>query len=548
MEGRCFFQAVYVVFAIVACLLADFHEAAAATPYRAQVAMHGVQRAQIPSTSSRAFDSIATVKVSGRVRTVGFFDARFTIRRNKTWHSVIERNGRQENDTLVPVLLRGKVAVGGGSPRHGRRVFNTAASIIKNEMKITFPGRATGSRQSRQRVYTIRILTDGTVKVTAKISSVPASAFRRGACGSTVGAGIMAKAEEGDHDLTIQPVPNEEAPPVGTSDEVAPVFANVLTMSTDADPEWYAKHGDASNAVIASIINTAEALYHRQLGLRFRIVKQHVYSSVSPYTSTDPGSLLKQFTGNVANKENMGSGGADFNEEVDLKHLFTGKNIDGSVIGIAYIGTVCAAPSLAFGLTQHYLDAANPGIFAHELGHNFGAFHDTSDRSGLMYPSISIPPSDHFSVLSLAEVQEHLAVNGTCVSQEYLTPRSDLPGGGPEFVPPAVIPDVTPATIMLKRGRAGTSSVPLVRLSGVVLGARGSPIAGAPLSLVVSETVVARVVTDAAGKYQFLVRFSMAKGSASYANVETEDGRVSSKFLWVQSTVSNSKRARRNRR
>jgi hypothetical protein len=357
----------------------------------------------------------------------------------------------------------------------------------------------------------------------------------------------MAKAEEGDHELTIQPVPNEEATPVGTTDEVAPVLANVLTMSTDADPEWYAKHGDASNAVIASIINTAEALYNRQLGLRFRIVKQHVYASGSPYTSTDPGSLLKQFTSNAANKENMGSGRADFNEEVDLKHLFTGKNIDGSVIGIAYIGTVCAAPSLAFGLTQHYLDAANPGIFAHELGHNFGAFHDTSDRAGLMYPSISLPPSDHFSALSLAEVQQHLAANGTCVSQEYMAPRSDVPGGGPEFVPPVVTPDVTPSTITLKRGRAGTPSAPLVRLSGVVLGARGSPIAGVPLSLVVSETVVARVVTNAAGKYQILVRFSMAKGAASYAYVETEDGGVSSKFLWVQPTVSNSKRTRRSR-
>lgn len=548
MEGRCFVQAICVVFALVVSGAMDSRVAVAATPYRAEVSMRGVQKVRQASTSSRAFDAIPTVKISGRVRTVGFFDARFTTRRNKTWRSTIERNGRQESDPLVPVLLRGKVAVGGGSPHHGRRVFHTAASIIKNEMKVTFPGRATGSRQSRQRVYTIRISVDGTVKVTAKISSVPASAFRRGACGAAVGAGTMAKMEGEDPDLTIQPIPNQEATPVGSTNDVAPVLANVITISTDADPEWYAKYGDSSNAVIASIINSAEALYNRQLGLRFRIVKQHVYASGSPYTATESGSLLKQFTNNAANKENMGSGGAEFNDEVDLKHLFTGKDIDGSVIGIAYIGTVCAAPTLAFGVTQHYLDAADPGIFAHELGHNFGAFHDTSDRTGLMFPSISLPPSDHFSALSVAEIQQHLAANGTCVSQEYMTPRSDVPEGGPEFVPPIATPDTTPATITLKRGRAGTQSTPLVRLSGVVLGARGTPIAGVSLSLVVSETVVARVVTDAAGKYQFLVRFSIAKGAASYAYVETQDGAVSSKFLWVQPTATSSKRARRSRR
>jgi hypothetical protein len=543
MRGRCFVKAISVVFAQVVLGLLIPRIAECATPYRAEVALQGVQEAHQAPPTSKTLQPIPTVKVSGRSRTLGFFDARFTLRRNKTWSSTIERNGKREADTIVPVLLRGKVAVGGGTPRTGRRVYRTAASIINNQLKITFPGKATGARKSRQRVYTIRISLDGSVKVTAKVSSVPASAFRRGACGAAVGAGAAAHLEHEDPDGSFPTIPEEESTPVGSVEETTPVLARTLTLSTDADPEWYARHGDQSNAVIASIINTAETLYHRQLGLRFRIVKQHVYTSNSPYSSTEAGTLLKQFTNNGSNRDNLGSGGADFHEEVDLKHLFTGKDIDGSVIGIAYIGTVCAAPSLAFGVTQHYLDAANPGIFAHELGHNFGAFHDTSDRTGLMYPSISIPPSDHFSTLSLAEVQQHLAANGSCISSEYMTPRPDTP----DVIPPQPTPDTTPVTIQLRRGRAGSAKDPLVRLSGVVLGASGAPIAGVPLSLVVSETKVTTVTTNAAGKYQFLVRFSMPRGHASYAYVETADGRLSSNFLWVKPTTPSARTARRSR-
>lgn len=545
MRGRCFVQAISVVFAQVVLGLVIPRIAEAATPYRADVSMVGVQEVRIAPSTSKQLESIPTVKVAGRTRNLGFFDARFTLRRNKTWSSSIERNGRSERDTLSPVLLRGRVAVGGGTPRTGRRVFRTAASIIKNELKITFPGKATGSRKSRQRIYTIRISLDGTVKVSARVSSVPASAFRRGACGAVVGAGVVAHAEhDGDHDETIPTIPEEESTPVGSVDDTTPVLARVLTISTDADPEWFARYGDSSNAVIASIINTAETLYHRQLGLRFKIVKQHVYTGVSPYSSTESGTLLKQFTNNAANRENLGSGGAEFHDEVDLKHLFTGKDIDGSVIGIAYIGTVCAAPSLAFGVTQHYLDAANPGIFAHELGHNFGAFHDTSDRSGLMYPSISIPPSDHFSVLSLAEVQQHLSANGSCISSEYMTPRSDTP----EIVPPQPTPDVTPSEIKLRRGRAGSPRDPLIRLAGSVVGASGAPIPGVPLSLVVNETKVATVTSTAAGKFQFLTRFSIPKGHASYAYVETADGALYSNFVWVKPATTSSRATRRSRR
>lgn len=545
MGSGCFVQRFSVVLAVFCANMFFALSAEAVTPYRAAVAMKGLDQAKARSSSTTHFDEIPAVKVSGRIKNLGFFDARFTTRRNKTWVSTVEQNGQQVRDSVEPVLLRGRVAVGGGTPRHGRRVYPTAASIIKNQLKVTFPGRATGTKQKRQRIYTIKISLDGTVKVTARVSSVPASAFHRGACGAAVG---VASSSEGDDDesSTIQPIPTGDATPDPADGDTT--LARVITISTDADAEWFAKYGDSSNAVIASIINTAEALYHGQLGLRFRIVKQHVYTSGSPYTSTDSGTLLKQFTQNSANPGNLGTGAASFNDEVDLKHLFTGKDIDGSVIGIAYIGTVCAAPSLAFGVTQNYLEVANPGIFAHELGHNFGAFHDLSDRSGLMYPSISIPPAQRFSDVSLQEVQKHLASNGNCISTESMAPRSPVPGEPTYPVPPNLTPSTSPATITLHRQRRGTRRDPLVRLSGRVLTAEGTPVGAVSLGLYVSDTKVATVITDDSGAFEFLVKFSMPKGQMSYAYVETADGNVSSKFLWVKPTLPAVRESRRRGR
>ena len=521
-----------VVLALVTLL--PLRCAQANSPYEAEMTLQGVNEVRVLPASSKSFDVIPTVRVSGKIKNVGHIEARFTTRRNPNWSSVVETHGFQMVDPIKPVLLRGRIAVGGGSVTKGRKVYATAASVIKNQLKVTFPGRARGSRQSRQRIYTIKVLLDGSIKVTAKISSIPASAFHRGACGAAVG-GTHANAIQAEESIddTIPPL-TEEPAPIGEGNSSDPVLTKVVTISTDADPEWYAKHGDQSNADIASIINTAEAIYDRQLGLRFRIVKQHVYTTNSPYTSTDSGALLRMFTGNSTNRTNLGSGAGSFDDEVDIKHLFTGKDMDGSVIGIAYIGTVCAAPSLAYGVTQDYIDGANAGIFAHELGHNFGAFHDVSDRGGLMYPSISLPPSERFSDVSLNEISEHLARNGSCVSREMMQPRDSVPAEPTPVATSTPEPnDASPTIVSLHQLRAGSPQDPVARLMGRARNASGVPVGALRLRLVVGGVTVGTVVTDDQGKYEFFVRFSIPQGRRVQAYVETLDSRLSSRYLWI---------------
>ncbi|MFO0001754.1 MAG: hypothetical protein ACK559_11550, partial [bacterium] len=113
---------------------------------------------------------------------------------------------------------------------------------------------------------------DGSIVVKAKVSSIPKSAARRGACGAAADSAplsesVVSSSGIGEESEIVPPIVGEETP-------IPKELARVVTISTDADPEWYQKYGDQSNAVIASLINATEAIYNRQLGLRFRIVKQ----------------------------------------------------------------------------------------------------------------------------------------------------------------------------------------------------------------------------------------------------------------------------------
>jgi hypothetical protein len=507
------------------------------SPYQAQISLSQVYEVASRPGSGKDVEAVPTVTVQGRVRGVGFVDARFNIKRNKTWRSSVRRNGKEESDQLTPVLLQGKLAVGGSWRKAGRRIHPSAAAIIGKELKVTFPGRVTGSRGSRQRVYTIRMTLDGSIVVKARVSSIPRSVGRRGACGAEIGTGSLATVMQSNsaEQSGVSEASQGIIPPVTANNESgSTVLARVVTISTDADPEWYQKYGEQSNAVIASIINAAEAIYNRQLGVRFRIVKQHVYSDSSPYVSNDAGLLLSSFTRNEQNPFNLGSGPENFLGEVDLKHLFTGKDIDGSIIGIAYIGVVCAVPSLSFGITQAYMDVADPGIFAHEVAHNFGAGHDSSTREGLMYPAITIPPAEKFSDFSLGEITSHISKYGSCLSLEQVAPRPDeTPGGAP--IPP-IEPPLSSASLSIRRDRVGDPRDPVVRLSGTLVAQNGTPLGNVGVRLMVSGEPVGTTVTSDEGAFKFFVKMDLPKRTKVYVYVETEGGEVFSNFLWVGRT------------
>jgi len=516
-----------VVLTCFLCSSALYAQAERVNPYRSQVTTSGIEAAMRKPRTSAELERIPTVRLKTRIYTEGNLDVRLSHRRNKTWTSVISKNGAQKEDLITPLLLRGKIAVNGGLRMRGQHIMPAAAYAVGNTVKLSFAGKARGSRKSRQRLYTITMKLDGSLVISAKITSIPRSAVRRGACAApTLSVGAAA------HGPKIGPVvqPLEVAPRETGNDT-----AQVVTISTDADPEWYARYGDSSNAVIAGLVNAGEAIYARQLGIRFRIVKQHTYAQSSPYNDTDAIKLLSSFMSNTSNSTNLSDEPRNFNNLVDLKHLFTGKNFDGSVIGIAYIGVVCASPTLAYGATSHYVDAADFAIFAHEVGHNFGAYHDTENRGSLMYPSISVPAADSFSDASLGEVRDHIAQYGSCLSVEEVAPRPDITPGYPTPTTPQT-PDLSSSVIRISRRRVGDPRNPVVRLSGTIVSPAGVALPGVPVRLLAAGEAVGEATSDSTGAFQFFVRLDFPENRQLYFYAETTSGEAYSNFLWLGRT------------
>ena len=325
------------------------------------------------------------------------------------------------------VFLQGKVRVRG-------KFYPAAAALIDNKLRITYVGAPTGSRKSRQRLYT---LTNG------RLSSIPVSVAHSRQCAD--------HSKHADETKTVMSL-NEGLPSH---------LSHIVTVHTYADQEWLAKYGTNSQTEIVNIINTAEAIYTRQLGIRFRLVGHNNYYTIE----NDPSKILQEFQKN----------GATQNNEVDLKHLFTAKDVDGLTIGLAYIGTVCAYPDWAYGLTQDFY-SFTPYVFAHEVGHSFGAFHS---MSGLMTPYIGAHSPDGFSDYSLAQINSHLNYNGSCLSLEETAP--DL--------------KKSKLSISFKNGT----------IRGRLLSETGKPISDQTLLLIINYKA-SKVHTDVTGGYTYKIK------------------------------------------
>lgn len=148
---------------------------------------------------------------------------------------------------------------------------------------------------------------------------------------------------------------------------------SVCELACDADFEFYTLLGSNTTSVtndITNIVNLVSNIYENDCQVEFTITQIIIRTSAAsnPYTSSTPATLLNQFRSYwLANHGNVPR---------DLAHLFTGRNLDGSVIGIAYLNGVCNTN--AFGLAQSRFTtnvAYRVGLSAHEMGHNFSAPH-----------------------------------------------------------------------------------------------------------------------------------------------------------------------------
>jgi hypothetical protein len=153
----------------------------------------------------------------------------------------------------------------------------------------------------------------------------------------------------------------------------------VAEVACDMDVEWWDHFGSDSGATsrIESIINTVNLQYEPQVGIRHEISMIVIRSQEpDPYSSNDSGVLLGQFRSHW-----LSSMGA-FSR--DMAHMFSGRNFDGSTIGVAWVGVVCST-NLHYGLSQRLSGfSCQTDLVAHEMGHNWNAPHCSGGCSATM--------------------------------------------------------------------------------------------------------------------------------------------------------------------
>ncbi len=312
-----------------------------------------------------------------------------------------KKKGRKK----LPTFSSGKIKPKGITLFQGRVISNTfenplGASIVRKTRNgipvLTVGFLGTNLVSEKKHFYRLKIpLTSGKLPKYARIERT------RNLPGHSHGEAI-------DEPLTIPLTEEVNTSASSTENFTTSALDNsyILDLSLDAEKSWYDIYGENSNAEISTIVNEVEAIYIDQLGVSFNIVRQEVSESIN-YGSSNAGDKLVSFNDAIVKKSFWGSG--------DLYHLFTGQDLDGSTVGLAYLGVLCRATNALTGLTQDLYPAANAAILAHELGHNFGANHDSSNSSGLMFPSIGSPPAKTFSTFSVNEMETHIASYNSCL-------------------------------------------------------------------------------------------------------------------------------------
>ncbi|MGQ8365234.1 M12 family metallo-peptidase [Glaciecola sp. 1036] len=153
-----------------------------------------------------------------------------------------------------------------------------------------------------------------------------------------------------------------------------------IQITLVADTEYVTSSSDATVEMLGEL-NIADGIFQEQLDITIVADSVIPLTSNENLTSTNPESLLYAFTGSGI--PNPG-----------LRHLFTGKDLDGSTVGIAFVGQLCN--SYSSGLSQR-LGLLTSLVFTHELGHNFGSPHDGQPGTAcasvgagfIMFPSVN---------------------------------------------------------------------------------------------------------------------------------------------------------------
>ena len=173
--------------------------------------------------------------------------------------------------------------------------------------------------------------------------------------------------------------------------------------------------GLTPESAIAARMNVVDGIFSSQVGVKLTVTDVTIFrSAADPFTDTlAANTLLTEFANFRRDTPSQNARG--------LSHLLTGRDLEGTTVGIAFLRALCSRNAGA-GLSMANLSANNSAlVIAHEMGHNFGASHDgeagtaceATPQTFLMAPSIN--GSNQFSQCSLDSMTPIVAA-ASCVT------------------------------------------------------------------------------------------------------------------------------------
>jgi hypothetical protein len=145
-------------------------------------------------------------------------------------------------------------------------------------------------------------------------------------------------------------------------------------LACETDDEFIQALGPAgAQSFIEQVVLMINMQYESEVGITHQITAISLQSgSGDPYgNSPNASNLLNSFRSHWESSPPTSN-------QYDAAQMFTGRNLSGSTIGIAWLGSICT--SYKYSLVQALFNGSTPNacaydLSAHELGHNWGADH-----------------------------------------------------------------------------------------------------------------------------------------------------------------------------
>lgn len=178
------------------------------------------------------------------------------------------------------------------------------------------------------------------------------------------------------------------------------------------DQQFQAVFGSQAEANAFSLVNIVEGIYLNNFGIAFKktsinLLNSEVFSNTTNSATLLQDIFLKKQNNQIPSLQNTRS----------LFHLVSGRDFNGSTVGYAYVDTLCS--NAGVGTSQLWRNGfGSPDlsttaiIIAHEIGHNFGAVHDSVANNcgtGYVMQSVISSAAQEFSQCSTDTVQNAIS-------------------------------------------------------------------------------------------------------------------------------------------